>query len=115
MRGTKDIDLLVDASVENVGRIKRAMATLPDNAAAELDDDDVQHYTVVRVADEFVIDLMAQACGIDYAAAVDAGVVPIPTAGKELLIRTKMTMHDHDKADVLYLRDRLEAERRQRG
>ena len=34
VRGTKDIDLLVDPSDENMGRLRRAMASLPDNAIA---------------------------------------------------------------------------------
>ena len=66
VRATKDVDLLVDAWEDNVRAIKRAMATLPDNAAAELNDDDVGKYTVVRVADEIVVGLMARACGLDY-------------------------------------------------
>ena len=57
IRGTKDIDLLIDASQENVQRIKRALALLPDNAAALLQDDEIQKYEVVRVADEIVVDL----------------------------------------------------------
>jgi hypothetical protein len=36
VRSTKDIDLLVDPSDENVRALKRALADLPDNAAAEL-------------------------------------------------------------------------------
>ncbi len=122
VRGTKDIDLLVDSSSENVARIKRAMAALPDNAAAMLADDDVQTYGVVRVADEFVVDLLGKACGIDYSRAVATGVeridvegVAIPTATKELLIATKQTMRDHDHADVLYLRDRIAEEQRDRS
>lgn len=39
VRGTKDIDLLVDPSRENIRAVKRALATLPDNAAALLADD----------------------------------------------------------------------------
>ncbi|MEA2164267.1 MAG: hypothetical protein QOK37_2394 [Thermoanaerobaculia bacterium] len=34
VRATKDIDLLVDASVDNIQRLKRGMAGLPDNAIA---------------------------------------------------------------------------------
>lgn len=34
VRAMKDIDLLIDASVENVQRLKRAMAVLPDYAIA---------------------------------------------------------------------------------
>jgi hypothetical protein len=40
------------------------MATLPDNAIALMSDDEVDRYGVVRVADEFVVDLMKSACGI---------------------------------------------------
>lgn len=66
VRSTKDIDLLVDPSDENIRALKRAMADLPDNAAAEMADADVRTYTVVRVADEVVVDLVASACGVSY-------------------------------------------------
>ena len=38
VRATKDVDLLVDPSESNIRAVKRAMATLPDNAAALLAD-----------------------------------------------------------------------------
>jgi hypothetical protein len=57
VRATEDIDLLVDAAPENVQRVRRALSALPDGAARDLTDDDVQRYTVVRVADEIVVDL----------------------------------------------------------
>ena len=59
VRTTKDVDLLVDPSPDNVRAIKRALAALPDNAAALMADDEVGRYEVVRVADEIVVDLMA--------------------------------------------------------
>lgn len=120
VRGTKDIDLLVDASDENVRALKRALAVLPDNAVAEIADNEVRQYQVVRVADEVVVDLMQAACGIDYPAALEGGVdtftvegVEIPVAGKELLIRMKDTVRPSDAADVAFLRLRIEEERRQ--
>ncbi|MBM4320542.1 MAG: hypothetical protein FJ125_11425, partial [Deltaproteobacteria bacterium] len=70
VRATKDIDLLVDPAEENVRAIKRALASLPDNAAAQLADSDVADYGVVRVADEVVVDLLARACSVDYAEAM---------------------------------------------
>src|SRR5207302_8833910 len=70
VRGTKDIDLLVEVSAENIQRLKRAMAVLPDNAISLMADDEVEKYQVVRIADEIVVDLMKSACGIDYANAV---------------------------------------------
>ncbi|MDP9191306.1 MAG: hypothetical protein M3P06_06355 [Acidobacteriota bacterium] len=118
VRATKDIDLLVDASVENIQRLKRAMAVLPDNAIALIADDEVEKYQVVRIADEIVVDLLRTACGVDYARAADGGIeirvvgdVPIPIGRKELLIETKQTVRPSDAMDVQFLRLRIEAER----
>lgn len=118
VRATKDIDLLIDASNENVQRLKRAMAFLPDNAIALIADDEVEKYQVVRIADEIVVDLLKTACGVDYARAADGGVeirtvdgVPIPIGRKELLIETKQTVRPSDAADVQFLRLRIAAER----
>lgn len=119
VRTTKDIDLLVDASDENIRAVKRALGTLPDNAAAQVADDDVRSYTVVRVADEIVVDLLGQACGIDYQAAINGGVelrdlegVQVPLASKELLVRMKDTVRESDRADVRFLKLRIEEENR---
>ena len=118
VRTTKDIDLLIDPSEENIRRLKRALGTLPDNAVALIADDDVRKYRVVRVADEVVVDLMAEACGISYDEAFAAGVehrqlsdVTIPIAKKEVLIRMKDTIRDSDKSDVGFLRGLIEEER----
>ena len=121
VRATKDVDLLVDASVENVRRLKRAMANLPDNAIALMSDDEVDRYGVVRVADEFVVDLMKSACGIEYEEAsshierreIDGVVIPI--ADEELLIRTKDTVRPSDAADVRFLRLKISEEKNSRG
>ena len=66
VRATEDIDLLVDASPENFERLRRAMLSLPDQAIEEVRPTDLDEYVVVRVADEFVVDLMKTACGVDY-------------------------------------------------
>ena len=117
VRGTKDIDLLVDPSDENVQRLKRAMAFLPDNAIELVADDDIRKYRVVRVADEVVVDLLAEACGIDYDQAQRSGIetwniegVDILVASKALLIRTKDTVRPSDHADVAWLRARIAEE-----
>lgn len=117
VRATKDVDLLVDASESNIRTVKKAMASLPDNAAALMADDEVGRYQVVRVADEIVVDLMASACGIDYAEAAEGGIetfevegVKIPVATKELLIRLKNTIRENDALDVRFLRLRIEEE-----
>ncbi|HVT45561.1 MAG TPA: DUF6036 family nucleotidyltransferase [Thermoanaerobaculia bacterium] len=122
VRATKDIDLLVDASPENVQRLKRAMAVLPDNAIASIEDDEVDKYRVVRIADEIVVDLMKEACGVTYATASGGGIeirsvegVDIPIGSKELLIETKQTVRPSDAADVQFLQLRLAAEREPRS
>lgn len=114
-RFTKDIDLLVDDSPENVKRVKRALAVLADNAASQVADDDVRQHVVVRVVDEVVVDLMGRACGLSYAqAAVDAetierdGVV-IKVASPGTLIRLKDTPRPQDAIDRAFLEGVLRA------
>ncbi len=108
-RFTKDIDLLVDDAPENVALVKRALAVLADNAAAEIADDDVRRHVVVRVADEVVVDLMGRACGIDFAeASVDAETferegVAIRVASPHTLIRLKDTPRPQDALDRAFL------------
>jgi len=117
-RTTKDIDLLVDASPENVARVKQALRILEDRAVDDVADTDIARYVVVRVADEIVIDLMARACGIDYHEAVKDSErltvdgVSIPLASPETLIRTKNTVRPSDAADRRYLEELLDAKRR---
>jgi hypothetical protein len=77
-RTTKDIDLLVDDDPRNIALVKEGLKVLADQAALELADEDVRTYTVVRVADEVMVDLLGQACGIGYAeAARDSEIVEI--------------------------------------
>ena len=69
IRSTMDVDLVVAADAENEARVFEALATLPDHAARELQPGELQQYTVIRVADEILVDLMRSAGGIDYAEA----------------------------------------------
>ena len=94
-RTTKDIDLLIEPSALNVSRIKAALAILADNAAAEVKETDVEQYSVVRIADEVIVDLLAKACDVVYEDAakdqehVEIDGVKIPIASKRTLIRTQ--------------------------
>jgi hypothetical protein len=109
-RTTKDVDLLIDPSPDNVAKLREALQVLEDKAINEVADGDVTRYSVVRVADEIVVDLMAAACGVDYAeASQDAvtvlfGDVPVPVASPQTLIRTKRTLRPSDAADRQFLR-----------
>ncbi len=117
-RFTKDLDLLVDDAPENIARVKQGLATLADNAAADVADDDVRTYTVVRVIDEVIIDLMGRACGLSYAdVAVDmewhdlAGV-RVPVASPAALVRTKDTYRPQDAIDRSFLQQVIEWRKR---
>ena len=57
-RATGDIDLLIDVSPDNKERVRRALMKLPDQAVRDMAPNDLEAYAVVRVADEFVVDLM---------------------------------------------------------
>lgn len=115
-RFTEDIDLLIESSVENEAKVFRVLEFLPDQAVKQLDPGDVAKYTVVRVADEIVVDLMHSACGIDYAGASgeitirEVEGVAIPFASPRLL--WKMKAHTHrakDALDLVFLRDYFRA------
>ena len=111
-RRTMDIDLLIDATLENEAKVIEALASLPDRAAEELTPGEVARYVVVRVADEIVVDLMQSASGIAYRDALrdvtvrEVAGVPIPFASPQLLWRMKRDSHrDKDAPDVRFLRE----------
>ena len=115
-RTTMDVDIILDTSLENEAKVFTALETLPDKAVLELKPGEVSQYTVVRVADEIVVDLMASASGIDYAAALPevqtrvVDGVEIPFASPLLLYRMKRNTHrEKDAGDLVFLRRLLEA------
>lgn len=112
-RATSDIDLLIDTSPENFGRVKDAMLKLPDGAVRAVNAEDFKECLVVRVGDEFVVDLMGQACGIRYEeasrdiATAEIAGVRIPFANPELLWKTKQTHREKDALDRIFLAELL--------
>jgi len=120
-RTTGDVDLLVDSSPANFERIKTAMLRLPDGAIKEVQPGELDQFVVIRVADEFVVDIMKAACGIEYAEAskfiswMTVRDVGIPFASPDLLLRTKQTYRDKDAADRAFLRDLIRQQGRKPG
>lgn len=113
LRATEDIDVLLDGDLENQLRVKKALEILPDKAVLELGNDDIRSYSVVRVSDEIVVDLMTVACGIDYEAArpsveiAEIDGVPIPFANARLLLRMKQTHREKDAGDRAFLHRKI--------
>ena len=91
----------------------RALEVLPDKAVLQVEENDLDEYIVVRIADEVVVDLMLSTCGIKYLeAAADIEVreirgVEIPFASARLLLRMKQTYRDKDIADRAFLQDKI--------
>jgi hypothetical protein len=116
LRSTEDIDLLVESSRENQEKVRKALEVLPDKAVREMAESDLDSFTVVRVADEVVVDLMLAACGITYDEAVneiemrEVGGVSIPFPSARLLLRMKQTYRDKDIADRMFLQHKLGGE-----
>ena len=90
-------------------RIRDALSVLPDQAVRDVQPTDLERYTVVRVADEVVVDLMRSACGVEYAeaaTAIESAVlqgVAVPFASPELLLKLKRTVREKDAVDRQFL------------
>lgn len=116
-RATMDIDVLIEDSLENQAKAKKALEILPDRAVRELGDDDLRNWVVVRVCDEVVVDLMTLACGVSYAEGASEieihtiDGVPIPFASAKFLLRTKQTYRDKDAEDRAFLEAKIARER----
>lgn len=116
-RNTGDVDLLIDTSPENEKQVYHALEILPDKAVLELKPGEISEYTVVRVADEITVDLMASASGILFAEAEPEIIfreidgVKIPFASPLLLWKMKRNTHrEKDQPDLLFLRQLLQSQ-----
>lgn len=115
LRGTEDIDFLVQRTEENRQAIVRALEWLPRKVAREIAARDFTDYSVIRVVDDLMVDIMFAACGITYEEAikdaewVEQSGVRIPFASAPTLLKMKQTYRDKDAIDRLFLR-RLIAE-----
>lgn len=117
-RATTDIDLLLRPTREQGERAQRALLTLPDKVAMQLDPAWFVEGQTIRVADAFVVDLMFSACGEsieslrDHIVHIDLDGVPLRTLDLEGLLKTKRTSRDKDKLDQVILERALEFIRR---
>lgn len=106
---TQDIALLVDATPDNLASVHAALCELPDGAAQELTIACFTEYAMVRIADEFVVDIMLNTADRSYTEASDAIEIHeyrglrIPIASKELMIRLKRTLRQKDALDLAFL------------
>ncbi len=112
-RATTDIDLLVDPSPENVQRIRLALSFLEDKAVLEVNPTDLETYTIVRVADTVIVDLLASACGVSFEMVeteceiTEIDGVTIPFLSARALLQTKRSIREKDHLDCYFLEELL--------
>ena len=116
LRATEDIDLLVGSSSENIERVRNALEILPARAVRDMADGDLKEFTVVRVADEIVVDLMLETAGFSFADAEgeiehhEIEGVSIPFASARLLMKMKQTEREKDTLDRMFLERKIAEE-----
>lgn len=113
-RATTDIDLLLPGSRAEAEKLKKALLVLPEQASADIDPAWFEEGETIRVADEFVVDVLFNACGESYETLnqyreiVDLDGIPVPTVNLEGLLRTKQTVRDKDVLDRIMLQRALD-------
>ncbi len=104
-RGTVAIDIVLRPTREEGEKVKRALLVLPDGAGRDLDPNWFADGDTIRVADEFVVDLMFNACGQSFeslqphAITIDFEGIPVRTLNLEGLLKTKQSSREKDKRD----------------
>lgn len=106
VRATKDVDILIEPSLENARRALQGLARLRFGIARELDPSEVIAKPLTIIGDDPRVDLLTLAWSIRYADAVphlrrvEIDGVEIPFPDIDTLIRTKQTGRLQDQADV---------------
>ena len=106
VRATKDVDVLIEPTVENARNALKALEGLPWGIARELDPSDVATKPLTIVGDDPRVDLLTLAWSVRYADAaphiqtIEMEGVVIPFVDLDTLIRSKKTDRLQDKADV---------------
>jgi predicted nucleotidyltransferase len=104
-RATEDIDILVPANREAAQPIIEALMMLPDKTADELEPEWFDEGENIRLADEFVVDLILSTCQQTYdtlkkyTEVIEVDGIPITTLNIEGLLLTKQSMRDKDVMD----------------
>lgn len=114
IRATTDIDILVPTTIETGEKVKRALLMLPRQVSEEIDIEWFRDSDTIRVADEFVVDIMFNACGETYESLVtelemlEIDGIPVRTVSVEGLLRTKQTVRQKDVVDRVVLERAVE-------
>jgi len=110
-RATRDIDILIEPTIENAQRVLTALARLPLGIAAEHTPADIVSRGVTMIGDTPNVDVLTRAWNLEWATAErDLSVffvegVPVPTVSIQHLIESKRTGRLQDLADIQLLEE----------
>lgn len=106
VRATRDVDLLIERTIDNARRVLQALAEAGYPAAAAWPPDQLVHKPVTVIGDDPAVNVYAVAWSVKYASAiarattVDVEGVTIPVIGIDDLIATKRTGRLEDAEDI---------------
>lgn len=106
VRATKDVDVLIEPTLDNARRALEALERLRFGIARDLDPADVIAKPLTIIGDDPRVDLLTLAWSVRYADAAPTMLririddVEIPVADLDTLIRSKETGRLQDRADV---------------
>jgi hypothetical protein len=112
-RATRDIDILIEATVDNARLVLAALSATGLGLAAEWLAEEVVSKPVTVIGESPRVDLFTVAWSVRYPDAATEAVtfelegVPIPTASIEHLITSKRTGRLQDAADIEVLEEIL--------
>lgn len=104
-RATTDIDFIFPATVEAGILVREALMSLPEGVASEIDPAWFIDGETIRVADEFIVDIMFNACGETYESlskyqeTTEVDGIPVKTISLEGLLLTKQSVRGKDISD----------------
>lgn len=104
-RATTDIDFVFPQTLKTGILVRQALMSLPDGVAADIDPEWFLDEDAIRVADEFIVDVMFNACGetfdslSQYKEIAEIDGIPVCTISLQGLLLTKQTVREKDVAD----------------
>ena len=110
-RATRDIDILIEPTVENARRVLAALSEVGFGIASEWLAEEVVKKPVTIIGDSPRVDILTVAWAVKYTEARPAATVftlegvKIPTASIEDLIKSKRTGRLQDAADIEVLEE----------
>lgn len=110
-RATRDIDILIEPTIENAQRVLRALCGLPFRVAAEHTPSEIVSRAVTMIGDTPNVDILTRAWNLQWSDAErDVAVfsvdgVPVPTVSIPNLIESKRTGRLQDRADIQLLEE----------